>query len=78
MGNSSIEWVDERKLGVLDFADDVPVLHDSWDGIQVLTFKLVDEAQNMHIFIVCKCGKDNKLCLRAQNARCHHRTLISV
>jgi len=49
MGNSSIEWVDERKLGVLNIADDVLVLHDSWEGIQALTFKLVDEAQNMHV-----------------------------
>ena len=34
------EWADDSQLGDFDFADDVALLHDSWDGMQALTSKL--------------------------------------
>ena len=45
--SAGIEWVDGSKLGDLDFADDVALLHDSQDGMQAMTSNLETVAKKL-------------------------------
>jgi len=40
-----IEWIDGKTLGDLDFADDIPLVQNSWEGMQTMTSTLEDEVK---------------------------------
>ena len=46
-----IQWVDGSRLGDLDFADDVALLHESWMGMKDTTAKLAVEAKKIGLQI---------------------------
>jgi len=48
---AGIESVDGRRLCDLDFADDIALLNDSWDGMQSLTSALREEATKIGLVI---------------------------
>jgi hypothetical protein len=48
---AGLEWVDGGKLSDLDFADDVALLHDSWEGMQTLTSSLEEVAKKFGLVI---------------------------
>ena len=48
---AGIQWVDGSRLGDLDFADDVALLHESWMGMEGTTLKLAEEARKVGLQI---------------------------
>jgi len=46
-----IEWLDREKVSDLDFADDVTLLEDSWEGMQTTTSALEEEAKKFKLVI---------------------------
>ena len=48
---TGILWVDGKTLSDLDFTDDLALLHDSWDGMQIITSTLENEAKKVRLVI---------------------------
>ena len=48
---AGIEWADGKRLSDLDFADDIALLHDSWDVMQSLMSALREEATKIGLVI---------------------------
>ena len=51
MDQTGIEWVDGKTLSDLDFADDIALLHDSWNGMQTMTSSLHEEALKVGLIV---------------------------
>jgi len=49
--NTGISWLDGTTLSGLDFADDIVLLHDSWEGMQTSTSALEKEAKKVGLVI---------------------------
>ena len=58
---AGIEWVDGKKLSDLDFADDIALLNESWDGMQTMTSALGSEAAK--IGLVINVAKTKIMCI---------------
>jgi len=48
---AGIEWIDWEKLSDLDFADDIALLENSWEGMQTMTSALEEEAKKFGLVI---------------------------
>ena len=49
--SAGISWFDGKTLSDLDFADDIALLHDSWDGMQTITSSLKNEDKKVGLVI---------------------------
>jgi len=46
-----IEWIDGKTLSDLDFADDIALFQNSWEGMQTMTSALEEEAKKFGLGI---------------------------
>src|ERR1700733_14168394 len=49
--NTGLKWVNGNRLSDLDFADDIALLENTWDGIKEITGKVREEAAKVGLSI---------------------------
>jgi len=63
--NFGLRWIDEDRLGVVDFADDIALLEDTQEGVKDFTYKMQEEAAKVGLLMnpdrckIMKIGKWN-------------------